>query len=119
MNGVDKYVVCPPENNSMPFQCGEKVWFASLVYERPILVEIVDISVNTDEPGNAYLVFKLNDTQGRFVDQDVTEDWLCRSKDMAWGLLIREEQQKLNELHNECMKIECRIAEYKKQQAEI
>ena len=62
MNGIDKYVVCPPENNSMPFQCGEKVWFASLVDERPILVEIVDISVDTDEPGNAYLVFKLNST---------------------------------------------------------
>lgn len=119
MNGTDKYIVCPPENNSIPFQCGEQVWYASRLLERPILVEIVDIGVDKDEPGNAYLIYKVNDMQGRFVDQDVTEDWLCRSKDMAWGLLIREEEQKLNELHDECMKIEQRIVEYKKQQADI
>lgn len=119
MNGTDKYVVYPPENNSIPFQCGEQVWYASRLLSRPILVEIVDIGVDKDEPGNAYLIYKVNDTQGRFVDQDVTEDWLCRSKDMAWGLLIREEEQKLSELRDEIIKIECRIAEYKKQQAEI
>jgi len=119
MNGTDKYVVFPPENNSMPFQCGEKVWFASLVYERPILVEIVDIGVDTDTPGNAYLVFKLNDTQGTFVDQDVTEDWLFRSKDMAWGMLIQHEQKKVDALRDEIMKIECKIADFRNQQAEI
>ena len=119
MNGIDKYVVCPPENNSMPFQCGEKVWYASRRLARPILVEIVDIGVDKDEPGNAYLVYKVNDTQGRFVDQDVTEDWLCRSKDMAWGLLIREEEQKVNDLRDEIIKIECKMADFKRQQAEV
>ena len=53
------------------------------------------------------------------MDQDVTEDWLFRSKDMAWGMLIQHEQKKVDALRDEIIKIECRIAEYKKQQAEI